>query len=282
MTSIPATTAAAADAASDALPLFDVRLPRIACFGDSITQQGFSPNQGWITTLANYWVRKAEVVNRGLSGYNAAWYRVLLPSFIHELMMDAMTGKRAANAPANPARVWFATLWLGANDAVLPAVNPKQHVPLDAFRDHLRAMVAMLQQADIPVIVITPPPPDPKRWSSRYIDSPDPDRSIDTTRQYRDACIDVANATGSLVLDTWTLFFGPEAVYDIDVCARLLSDGLHLSAEGNARVGQALLDLVLKTWPGLNADVMTTAIPWHRHVDANDLPDSLTKNLHPL
>ncbi len=47
--------------------------PAIVLFGDSITQQGFGLNGhvGWASLLANDYIRRADVLNRGFSGYNA-------------------------------------------------------------------------------------------------------------------------------------------------------------------------------------------------------------------
>ena len=45
--------------------------PQIILFGDSITQHGWG-SHGWATELSTTYVRKADVYNRGFSGYNSA------------------------------------------------------------------------------------------------------------------------------------------------------------------------------------------------------------------
>jgi hypothetical protein len=45
---------------------------QIVLFGDSITQRSFSVG-GWGARLAHDYMRKADVLNRGFSGYNSAW-----------------------------------------------------------------------------------------------------------------------------------------------------------------------------------------------------------------
>ncbi|CAI9572942.1 unnamed protein product, partial [Staurois parvus] len=52
--------------------------PRVVLFGDSITQFAFEAN-GWGATLADKLVRKCDVLNRGLSGYNTRWAKLILP-----------------------------------------------------------------------------------------------------------------------------------------------------------------------------------------------------------
>ena len=46
--------------------------PQIVLFGDSITQRGFAAG-GWGARLADHYVRKADIINRGFSGYNSTW-----------------------------------------------------------------------------------------------------------------------------------------------------------------------------------------------------------------
>ncbi len=52
--------------------------PLFVLFGDSITQRGFAPG-GWAARLADKYSRRADVVNRGYSGYNSALATHLLP-----------------------------------------------------------------------------------------------------------------------------------------------------------------------------------------------------------
>ena len=52
--------------------------PAFILFGDSITQRGGAVG-GWATRLAERYTRRADVVNRGYSGYNTAWATHLLP-----------------------------------------------------------------------------------------------------------------------------------------------------------------------------------------------------------
>lgn len=52
--------------------------PAFLLFGDSITQRGGAVG-GWAARLAERYTRRADVVNRGYSGYNTAWATHLLP-----------------------------------------------------------------------------------------------------------------------------------------------------------------------------------------------------------
>jgi lysophospholipase L1-like esterase len=141
--------------------------PRLVLFGDSITEQSFASG-GWGAALTDRFARQvravrappwpgpgsgtiergrgldvansdlavsglfgqADVVLRGLSGYNTRWALKVLPR--------AMEG--AAGAGADPAAV---TVFFGANDATLPdQVQAHQHVPLQEYQSNLRAISA--------------------------------------------------------------------------------------------------------------------------------------------
>ncbi|KAH8051262.1 hypothetical protein JL721_11161 [Aureococcus anophagefferens] len=46
--------------------------PAIVLLGDSLTQYGFGP-EGWASRLAHRYQRRADVLNRGYSGYTSRW-----------------------------------------------------------------------------------------------------------------------------------------------------------------------------------------------------------------
>ena len=46
---------------------------QIVLVGDSLTQRGYDSKKGWVSKLASSYVRRADVINRGYSGYNTRW-----------------------------------------------------------------------------------------------------------------------------------------------------------------------------------------------------------------
>ncbi|XP_060042996.1 isoamyl acetate-hydrolyzing esterase 1 homolog isoform X2 [Erinaceus europaeus] len=78
--------------------------PRVLLFGDSITQFSFQQG-GWGASLADKLVRKCDVLNRGFSGYNTRWAKIILPRLI-----------RKGNSLDNLVAV---TIFFGANDSAL-------------------------------------------------------------------------------------------------------------------------------------------------------------------
>lgn len=58
--------------------------PVILTFGDSITQYGNNPElKGWTAGVAHWFERRADVINRGLSGYNTRWAKLTLEQLVH-------------------------------------------------------------------------------------------------------------------------------------------------------------------------------------------------------
>ncbi|XP_012977400.1 isoamyl acetate-hydrolyzing esterase 1 homolog isoform X1 [Mesocricetus auratus] len=229
--------------------------PRVLLFGDSITQFSFQPG-GWGAMLADRLVRKCDVLNRGFSGYNTRWAKIILPRLISK-----------GSSTENPVAV---TVFFGANDATLKDENPKQHVPLDEYSANLRAMVQYLRSVDIPedrVILITPPPLGEAAWEKECVlkasrscsrlaslgswrrrDGCKLNRLNSIVGEYANACLQVARDCGTDVLDLWTLM-----QKDNQDFSPYLSDGLHLSPKGNEF-------LFLNLWPLLDKKV--SSLPW--------------------
>ncbi|XP_062221328.1 GDSL esterase/lipase At5g45920-like isoform X2 [Phragmites australis] len=171
--------------------------PRLVLFGDSITEQSFAAG-GWGAALADRFARQADVVLRGLSGYNTRWALEVLPR--------AMEG--AAPADEDPAAV---TVFFGANDASLPdRAQAHQHVPLEEYQSNLRAICGYFKEQwpSASIILITPPPIyEPARIRDIYGED-DPSRQAERTNEaagaYAQACLAVAKELGHAVIDIWT------------------------------------------------------------------------------
>ncbi|KAM9201011.1 isoamyl acetate-hydrolyzing esterase 1 homolog isoform 1-T1 [Dugong dugon] len=191
--------------------------PRVLLFGDSITQFSFQQG-GWGASLADKLVRKCDVLNRGFSGYNTRWAKIILPRLI-----------RKGNSLDSPVAV---TIFFGSNDSALKDENPKQHIPLEEYVANLKSMVQYLKSVDIPenrVILITPPPLCETAWEKEcIIQGCKLNRLNFVVGEYASACLKVAQDCGTDVLDLWTLM-----QKDNQDFSSYLSDGLHLSPEGN-------------------------------------------------
>lgn len=103
-------------------------------FGDSITQQAFGMdgNVGWASLLASDYSRRADVLNRGFSGYNTKMGVDLLPS-VFPINASSLGGSG----------VLFATVFFGANDAALP--GERQHVDIQDYGKNLETIISNIR-----------------------------------------------------------------------------------------------------------------------------------------
>jgi len=100
----------------------------VCCFGDSITQHGHCAH-GWVAGLQEAYRRRADVLNRGYSGYSSRFGVHMLPRLF---------------GPAR--RYLFTTVFFGANDAADAASKPAQHVPLGEYEANMAAIVHAARQ----------------------------------------------------------------------------------------------------------------------------------------
>ncbi|KAI4889556.1 hypothetical protein NFI96_033121 [Prochilodus magdalenae] len=225
--------------------------PQVVLFGDSITQFSFQLN-GWGSELANRLARKCDVVNRGLSGYNTRWAKMILPRILPP---------PTASSPP----VAAVTIFFGANDYK----NPQQHVPCEEFTENLKDMVKYLASAGVPsdkVIFITPPPLHEASWEKECIlKGTSLNRLNSMAGQYAQACVQTADQCGVNVLDLWSLMQKDEQDFTV-----YLSDGLHLSAKGNQFLAEHL-------WGLLESRVadLPFILPYWGDVDAKNPENSL-------
>ncbi|XP_011071876.1 GDSL esterase/lipase At5g62930 isoform X2 [Sesamum indicum] len=213
--------------------------PQIVLFGDSITQQSFRSG-GWGAALADIYSRKVDVVLRGYGGYNTRWALLMLNQIFPlepELYFQVCSCQHQTGSAKPPVAV---TIFFGANDAArLEGTGKRQHVPVEEYKDNLRKIVQHIKSGspNTLVILITPPPIDVegRREYARslYGDkaSETPDRTNEATGVYAKQCVTLANELGLPSVDVWSKMQETEGWQK-----KFLSDGLHLTPEGNAVV----------------------------------------------
>ncbi|KAJ7178897.1 hypothetical protein O6H91_Y541400 [Diphasiastrum complanatum] len=173
---------------------------KFVLFGDSITQQSFLPAGGWGAALADRYARKADIILRGLSGYNSRWALFLL---------DRIFPTAALNPPV------LVTVFFGANDAALPDRKSKaQHVPLSEYKENLQRIVSHLKglSPSTRVVLITPPPIDVRGRQAyaraTYGDSAEelPERTNEAAGEYAQACKAAAKEAEVPIIDLYSIF----------------------------------------------------------------------------
>ncbi|XP_062170704.1 GDSL esterase/lipase At5g62930 [Alnus glutinosa] len=230
--------------------------PQIVLFGDSITEHSFRSG-GWGAALADTYSRKADIVNRGYGGYNTRWTLFLL----HQLFPLDSTKPPVA-----------ATIFFGANDAaLLGRTSERQHVPVEEYKENLRRIVHHLKECSptMLVVLITPPPVD-EAGRKEYAQSVYgekaadlPERTNEVTELYAKQCIALAQEMGLRSIDLWSKMQETEGWQK-----KFLSDGLHLTPEGNAMVYQEVIRVFNEAW--LSAGEMPYDFPHHSEIDGRN------------
>lgn len=220
--------------------------PTIALFGDSITQQGFSygvDSPGWAGLLASAYTRRADVLNRGFSGYNTRHAVDILPSVFGPDL-------------SHVGQPLFVTVFFGANDSSLPGDRQhNQHVPIDEYEDNLKTIVKEIGgrfqgNTKPPIILITPPPVDKTAWDKFCMDSFNElsPRTNEVTKSYGDRVKSVAKEFGCSVVDSFSLLGGNHSE---EIYGKNLEDGLHLNGLGNKLLFDGLMNTLTKDFPEL-------------------------------
>ncbi|XP_078431737.1 SGNH hydrolase-type esterase superfamily protein [Wolffia australiana] len=230
--------------------------PMLILFGDSITEWSFTEG-GWGAALANYFSRKADVVLRGYSGYNTRWALK-----VAERIFDGLPGEDE-RAPL------AVTVFFGANDACLPdRTSAFQHVPLTEYQLNLHAIISFLRKRwpSALIILITPPPIDEDGRLRHLFDDNSSglsERTNEAAGTYAKSCVSVAGEASTPVVDLWTKmqeFSGWEKAF--------LSDGLHLTPEGNKIVFESIIEVLRRH--GLSPDTLATDLPLFSEIDPRD------------
>ena len=230
-------------------------------------------DSGWGAWIADRYQRRADVFNRGFSGYNTDW-------FLRFAATDE--GKIDLFGHEN---VKMAVIFFGANDASDFKLNPRHHVPLERFRSNIKEIVSSIRNnlgKDISIILITPPPvchdARLKFQKEKYKDKATGklERTLELSGQYANALAEVGDELSLPVLDLWTKMQESSQPWQ-----KYLSDGLHLSAAGNKFVGEALIDLIDDMMPELavtpcrytgnmnssSRSLVSKIAPWHDEIN---------------
>eukprot|EP00735_Rhodelphis_limneticus_P013636 TRINITY_DN7587_c0_g1::TRINITY_DN7587_c0_g1_i1::g.1961::m.1961 TRINITY_DN7587_c0_g1::TRINITY_DN7587_c0_g1_i1::g.1961 ORF type:complete len:434 (-),score=83.10,sp/Q3SZ16/IAH1_BOVIN/42.22/3e-51,Lipase_GDSL/PF00657.17/9.9e-28,Lipase_GDSL_2/PF13472.1/2.7e-21,Ftsk_gamma/PF09397.5/0.12,DUF303/PF03629.13/0.16,Barstar/PF01337.13/0.4 TRINITY_DN7587_c0_g1_i1:348-1649(-) len=231
-----------------------IRRPNIVLFGDSITQFSFASG-GWGAKLSEAYVRKADVINRGFSGYNT----------------------RHANAVVSMLpRAALYVIFLGANDAALPEYNKQQSVHVDEYGQNLRALVECLRKVhsrhNVQFLFVTPPPVYIHAWSQECLKKDRPlDRNNEQTEKIAQKCKETAQAMGIPCVNLFQ-----EMMSSTSRWQDYLNDGLHLSDRGNQFVFDTVTEAIATHYPALTPDNLEFDLPLWAEIDPNNVEAAFT------
>ena len=217
--------------------------------------------------LSEHYIRRSDVVNRGVSGYTSRQARHIVS---YALLDEDL------------ARARLVTIWFGANDAVLPSFDPTRHVPPEEYKSNLAYMIEIirgrarqLHNFGLDILLITPPPVDEQRRKT-FLDPSRPpgtvltDRTNQMTRHYAEVCRQLAVEYSIFCLELYEnmISSGKYSLF-------LQEDGLHLSAEGNQFVIDQLLDFIGREMPERAPEKLPFIYPPHVNIEPGHESESL-------
>ncbi|KAM4771204.1 isoamyl acetate-hydrolyzing esterase 1 homolog [Rhinophrynus dorsalis] len=214
--------------------------PRIVLFGDSITEYGFEAN-GWISVLANKLIR-----------------------FVYKTRKQVMAGHSSVKSEAVLQALVLNHCRAEENSSTL--------VSLEEYTENLKSMIQYLKSIDITqdrIILITPPPIHEPTWGKECQNKGlKLNRLNSIAGLYAKACVQVARECGTEVVDLWTLMQGGVQEFSV-----YLSDGLHLSVEGNQFLESHL-------WPILEKklEALPFILPYRNDLNHKNLAAYLSNN----
>ena len=214
---------------------------KILLLGDSLTQLCF---EGWGSDLADVYQRRADVLNRGMSGYNSRWY---------------LRYAEDNGIWSEPGEVSLVTIFFGANDAAKQECEPIVHVPLEEYKRNIEQIVVKAGESypGAKVLIISPPPVHPEQrlayQKKRYGDKATGvlERTSEIAGTYAATCRKVAEEKKVACLDLFTAMRTAEGNTDEDDIGRFFYDGLHFSKTGHKFVFDALLNSIRTNFPTL-------------------------------
>lgn len=213
--------------------------PKIVLLGDSLTQLCF---EGWGAQLAHVYQRRADVLNRGYSGYNTTFY-------LHHVALEPLD------------EVCLVLIFFGANDAALPDQDPHHYVPLEEYARNLNALIHRVNTLyDNPRILLIAPPPIHHEQrlqyqKQRYKEKATGvlERTLENTGKYAATCVEVAKECNIPYIDLYHDML-QQAHWDT-----FFHDGLHFAPAGHVFVAERILETIRIKYPDIHvgADPVT-------------------------
>ncbi|XP_073251541.1 isoamyl acetate-hydrolyzing esterase 1 homolog [Porites lutea] len=201
--------------------------PKIVLFGDSITQESFSKG-GWGARIADYFQRKCDVLNRGFSGYTSAFNKLILPRIL-----------QCDHSPKGS--VAAVVLLLGSNDSVVADLD-QRGLTVEQYITNMTDIILQFTNDGISaskVVLLTPPAISIDMYTE-FCKEQGREMSLSNERLklFAEKCAELGKTLGVDVVDLYTLFHAQPN------WTSFLSDGLHLSKEGNHFVAKQVIPIL--------------------------------------
>ncbi|KYK60088.1 uncharacterized protein DCS_01222 [Drechmeria coniospora] len=246
-----------------------VPYPQVVLLGDSLFEQSVNLDNGFSfqAALQTLCIRRLDVVNRGLSGWNSA-------NVVEHL--DRLFPKPTTLSP----RIKHLVILLGANDAVIPMPTTTQHVPIDQYKTNLQTIInhPHIRAHEPKILLVTPPPLDEikREEVDKAAGHPRTTRTCAISASYSDKAREVARENPDVTLvDLWQAlmnkaiemapehytpggpWLGTRENGHRGGLKELLSDGLHMSGDAYRVFYDEIKPLILDEWAHLQENDRT-------------------------
>ena len=188
---------------------------KLLLIGDSNVQLGYSKEGNWAGLISDLVQRKCDVINRGFSGYNTNYIKLMLPELLDEFEPESVCG---------------IIFLIGSNDSTQE--HSVQHVSLEKYRENLEWILSYLTNEwgflKEKIIFISPPRIDDFKWKN-YTDKMNYEKNhFDSlVTNYAAECVVFTQQHKLLCVDLNQLMHEQGDRYKQFLC-----DGLHLSTLG--------------------------------------------------
>ncbi|OAE22407.1 hypothetical protein AXG93_2381s1030 [Marchantia polymorpha subsp. ruderalis] len=208
--------------------------PQIILLGDSITEQSFGPF-GWGAALADQYKGKSEKV--GFVAVRCGGTRIHWLQYTVDLIPSGQDLPHCNSSAQTPPLVRVLQSFATTSSSNLP----ERRILLRRSKSFRTWLLA--QSDSTLIILITPPPVSEKgllACSPHLLDdtSGQPTHVNQFTGMYAQECVSVAREADVQCLNLWSIF------QETPRWEALLSDGIHLSVEGNQVVFEELVKLL--------------------------------------
>jgi lysophospholipase L1-like esterase len=237
------------------------KMSKLLLLGDSLTQTSF---EGWGGMLANLYQRRADILNRGMSGYNTRWYL--------RYAQDNGVWEESGN-------IVLVTIFFGANDAALIDQDPSKHVPPVEYGENLRTLITRTRESypTAKILLIAPPPVHQgqrlefQKMRYKEMATGIPERTSEHTLIYAQKCVEIAKEMKVPSLD---MFDAMMKDGDGDF-GQFLWDGLHFSKLGHEFVFEQLTLAIKTHYPGIAVEPdPATGQPNNSGSQCQDIPNN--------
>jgi isoamyl acetate esterase len=231
--------------------------PKILLLGDSLTQLGWD---GWAGQIAHVYQRRADVVNRGMAGYNTKWFLEY----------------------SNRSDVWqqgsvkLIIIFFGANDSSDKILNPRHHIPLEDFKENVKKLIELSKKhygEEVEFLLVTAPPVVHHQrlifQKEMFGDNATGllERNMDLSKLYAQGMTDVGEENNIPVVDLWN-YMQEHEQWD-----SFFYDGLHFTSSGNQCVARAILEKIKTAYPNLTVTACPATQQWANSASTcSDIP----------